>query len=1098
MASHPSVSNEERNLLRLRAREQRNQETSQSQELNPENVPLFGEPYKTHKGDELSTRIQRMLGSYEDVNYPCSHAMEALAIPACVSFPQSDPGQPLADKSAPFSGQSQKGQLNSSHHHGHPSTQTQTPLSIHSAHKQKKSDVLSHLRQHAGLPQSPPDANPPPPPHSTDHDTDMDAMVAFDGHQLQMPADGSPGPAEATGVSTLRARQSPPDASLPVAMTFPSLLLSKQPGTGVTQKPTAYVRPINGQDQVVHESPELKPVSEHYGPLPEFPNKSDLDENKTIPQYCETTAEEVQCVEDILREMTHSWPPVLTPVHTPGSDRPAGSPLPAKVREQRITIQEAARVPSCPEHKDHASPLSDPSHFSRQISPISCEAHSSCVETTSSSDSESSPESESDSEGTTEDPPRPPEGSSVKAEPDASAVSHGDWQLARWIRSAQQNSLPDGRGGALVQGGPSPKQQATPSRGSRLPPDEPQPEEPPADLDQFSRSVRDEQKKPVCVSRKLPEQTAAGCPDPSQEGPAGQRGGGESTQTADRPKVKTKTGQGRKDGSSGSKRDAKRTKRAKAQAQAPPHHPDPCSCPPKSPAQPDPVCPPPLPADSRCSISSSSKPKAEAVRQSATKTPQKSAPRPPEAAKGRSDLHRPPGSLLVKISLSLISRVPQSSSGRNREAASGEKRPTLVQKQEERASEAPKAHKRKAPGKKPPNVEVENKLHPKKRQRLEDKSSSSAKALIKAEGSSNPAVVGKQKKAKKHAQDADKSKDSAKDSKVERCGLGKVKAAVQSKESHKGKKSSGKTSRHQKTQEKPPKSRSGARSTAPPLREAATSRPLLTFDERQHPVRHYIREAKRLKHKADAEPDKLSKAFNYLEAAMFFVESGIAMERDPQISGSSFTMYADTVELIKFILKLKNPGDSVAPPSEKDMLALCLRCQSLLQMAMFRHKHKLALKYSKTLADHFSVSLKGFPARPAAPSEPDAQVELLFHHPPHGQTKAPENPPPPQRAVPGRCRPPPAAPRRRPPPGATVSIPLEIQQVALTYVSVTSLFVSAQDLWEQAEGLALKGTGVLAELDGAVGPLGLTSSMSFLVRYVRQGVHWLRLDCPKV
>lgn len=37
---------EERNRLRLRAWEQRNQETSEAKELNPENVPLFGEPYK--------------------------------------------------------------------------------------------------------------------------------------------------------------------------------------------------------------------------------------------------------------------------------------------------------------------------------------------------------------------------------------------------------------------------------------------------------------------------------------------------------------------------------------------------------------------------------------------------------------------------------------------------------------------------------------------------------------------------------------------------------------------------------------------------------------------------------------------------------------------------------------------------------------------------------------------------------------------------------------------------------------------------------------------------------------------------------------------
>lgn len=33
---------------------------------------------------------------------------------------------------------------------------------------------------------------------------------------------------------------------------------------------------------------------------------------------------------------------------------------------------------------------------------------------------------------------------------------------------------------------------------------------------------------------------------------------------------------------------------------------------------------------------------------------------------------------------------------------------------------------------------------------------------------------------------------------------------------------------------------------------------------------------------------------------MYFVESGIAMEKDPQISMSSHTMFAETVELLKY------------------------------------------------------------------------------------------------------------------------------------------------------------------------------------------------------
>lgn len=54
-----SVDNEERNLLRLRAWEQRNQETSQAKELNPENVPLFGEPYKV-KTDMARLKIKTL------------------------------------------------------------------------------------------------------------------------------------------------------------------------------------------------------------------------------------------------------------------------------------------------------------------------------------------------------------------------------------------------------------------------------------------------------------------------------------------------------------------------------------------------------------------------------------------------------------------------------------------------------------------------------------------------------------------------------------------------------------------------------------------------------------------------------------------------------------------------------------------------------------------------------------------------------------------------------------------------------------------------------------------------------------------------------
>lgn len=58
-------------------------------------------------------------------------------------------------------------------------------------------------------------------------------------------------------------------------------------------------------------------------------------------------------------------------------------------------------------------------------------------------------------------------------------------------------------------------------------------------------------------------------------------------------------------------------------------------------------------------------------------------------------------------------------------------------------------------------------------------------------------------------------------------------------------------------------------------------------------------EAKRLKHAADAENDHLAQAILYLEAAVYFLLTGVAMEKDPITEKAAFTMYKDTLSLIK-------------------------------------------------------------------------------------------------------------------------------------------------------------------------------------------------------
>lgn len=58
--------------------------------------------------------------------------------------------------------------------------------------------------------------------------------------------------------------------------------------------------------------------------------------------------------------------------------------------------------------------------------------------------------------------------------------------------------------------------------------------------------------------------------------------------------------------------------------------------------------------------------------------------------------------------------------------------------------------------------------------------------------------------------------------------------------------------------------------------------------------------------------------------------------------------------------------------------------------------------------------------------------------------------------------------------GGAVAVPHAIEQVAFTYVNITTLFLSAHDLWEQAEELAHKGSGKFT-VDGCESVVSYTS-----------------------
>lgn len=267
--------------------------------------------------------------------------------------------------------------------------------------------------------------------------------------------------------------------------------------------------------------------------------------------------------------------------------------------------------------------------------------------------------------------------------------------------------------------------------------------------------------------------------------------------------------------------------------------------------------------------------------------------------------------------------------------------------------------------------------------------------------------------------------------------------------------------------------------SAPSTESSKSRRAKLVFDDRTYSADHYLQEAKKLKHNADALSDRFEKAVYYLDAVVSFIECGNALEKNAQESKSPFPMYSETVELIKYTMKLKNYLAPDATAADKRLAVLCLRCQSLLYLRLFKLKKESALKYSKTLTEHLKNSYNNSQApSPGMGSKPVGMPS------PVSPKLSPGNS--------GNYSSGTANPSGS---GSSVMIPQRIHQMAASYVQVTSNFLYATEIWDQAEQLSKEQKEFFAELDKAMGPLVFNSSiMTDLVRYTRQGLHWLRLD----
>ncbi|NXK11586.1 AFF1 protein, partial [Herpetotheres cachinnans] len=1205
-----SLYNEDRNLLRIREKERRNQEALQEKDKFPEKTPLFAEPYKTNKEDELSSRIQNMLGNYEEVKELISNKshQNLIGIPKSVAplVPQEKPDRPYFPEKTSHT-------LPSSFHRTtrHPPmgpTVVAPPPSSHSIHYQKaqsRAEPASglHAKSHSlsnGRSQGEEHNRGGQGSHADFHHKRNDRRALGEGHanelqpsllvlspllsSLSSPvaplsplhssqhinsrsqnSSKSHGPTYSqtksfqdlvTGSQEKESRDSSAvnltSTTQPSSQTFPPPLPSKT--SAMQQKPTAYVRPMDGQDQAPVESPELKPLLEEYHGEP-YEKISDLKANTKaklskleIPSEPveQTFPSDVHSIEEILKEMTHSWPPPLTAIHTPSTAERSKFPFPTKVKHPLFArafdkseekqydapsktlpssqprtsmLQDDLQLSDSEESGDDQvvekppSSLAPPSALQSQPKSVAS-AHSSSPESGSTSDSDSSSDSETESNSSDSEANDPPRASAPEPDPPTS----NKWQLDNWLTKVNPPAVPTENLGEITQGdgreeGKEQGQGASSSSSHqhaelREPHHKSSGQVARAPQDADLPNKRSCQKSPVRAEEPSPRQTV-GIKRPSKvpvyEGPKGglkvesDPGPFEvrDQSSRDKPKVKTKgkpKSSDRKDLKPALEEPAENRKhKSSHQANA------------------KPFLDPKLMRDALLG-SAQEHLALSPLPQGQDTTPTRTSGHRP-AAVAREDFHKEklpvpvretlsspprdsptPQSLMVKIDLPLLSRVPQppgkGSHQKRAEAKelSGARKQDLEKKTMDTPDKSIQKRKR----------EMEKEIDRKKmKSEKETKSLQSSANKDSNKMKASKASFETQKKdlllppllpPTSPARSAPKStKMSQKRPRSESDELPAMDNTARNKSNHKDPS----FSKHKKVERNHTESSKGIKGSAgdvtnpfpvPSLPNGTSKprRPQLKF-EKQHPMEYYMEEAKRLKHKADAMTNKTEKAFQYLDAALSFIEYGIALESDASAPKSAYSIFSDTIDLIKFIMTLKSFMDSSASSHEKIFAVLCMRCQSILHMSMFRYKKDTAIKYSRILNDYFKSSSRVTQAPSPCVARSTGMPSPLSPMPSPASSVS-SQPGSNVSNCSGNSI------------GSSVTVPCNIPSITSSYVNITSYILYAYDIWEQADALARKNKEFFAELSTATCALALNSSMTELVHYARQGLQWLRLE----
>uniref|UniRef100_A0A2K6V3D2 ALF transcription elongation factor 1 n=1 Tax=Saimiri boliviensis boliviensis TaxID=39432 RepID=A0A2K6V3D2_SAIBB len=1178
MAAQSSLYNDDRNLLRIREKERRNQEAHQEKETFPEKIPLFGEPYKTAKGDELSSRIQNMLGNYEEVK----EFLSTKSHTHCLDASETRSGKPkyslIPDKGSSIPSNS----FHTSVHHQSVHTPASGPLSVgsishnpkmaqprtepmpslhaksygppdsqhltqdrlgqegYSSTHHKKGDRRTDGDHCASVADSAPEREisplisslpSPVPPLSPIHSNQQTLSRTQGSSKVHGSNNNSKGYCPAKSPKDLAVKvhdkEIPQDSLVappqPPSQSFPPPSLPSK-SVAMQQKPTAYVRPMDGQDQAPSESPELKPLPEDYRQQTfektdlKVPAKVKLTKLKMPCQSVEQTySNEVHCVEEILKDSQH----ISSATQNQKQDDTSSKTHPNSQQGTSSMLEDDLQLSDSEDSDSEQTPEKPPSSSAPPSAPQSlpepvASAHSSSAESESTSDSDSSSDSESESSSSDSEENEPLETPAPEPEPPAT----NKWQLDNWLTKVSQPAvLPEGPGST------EPPQQHPESKGSsegaasqerseskdpppkssskapRAPPEAPHPgkrscQKSPAQQEPPQRQTvgTKQPKKPVKASARADSRASL-----QVEREPGLLPYGSRDQTSkDKPRVKTK---GRPRAAA-----SREPKPAVPPSSEKKKHKSSLPTPSKAPSGPEPTkdnvedrspehfALVPLtqsqgPSQSGGGSRTSGCRQAVVVQEDSRKD---RLPLPLRDTKLLSPLRDTPlpQSLMVKITLDLLSRIPQPPGKGSRQRKADDKQPPTGKKHssEKRSSDSSSKLAKKRKGEAERDCD-NKKIRLEKEIKPQSSSSSSSHKEPSKTKSSRPSSESSKKEmlppppvsatSQKPAKPAHKRSRREADN----CSQDPPKSASSTKSSHKD----SSIPKHRRVEGKGSRSSSehkgSSGDTANPFSvpslpngNSKPGKPQVKFDKQQADL--HMRESKKLKQKAELMTDKVGKAFKYLEAVLSLIECGIAMESESQASKSAYSVYSETVDLIKFIMSLKSFSDVTAPTQEKIFAVLCMRCQSILNMAMFRCKKDIAIKYSRTLNKHFESSSRVAQAPSPCIARSTGTPSPLSPMPSPASSVGSQSSAGSVGSSGGMA--------------ATISTPVTIQNMTSSYVTITSHVLTAFDLWEQAEALTRKNKEFFAQLSTNVCTLALNSSLVDLVRYTRQGFQQLQ------